>query len=145
MADTLYKKQKNKELLFEMSDKIIVNTDGGARGNPGPAAMGVVIGGKEYEEYLGIKTNNQAEYLAVIFALQKIKQRIETVATRMGIQGYARIDAFVQIDSGDLHVIEVNNLPGLTPATVLYHQGLSENPPLFPRQLLEQLVSNKGY
>ena len=28
MADTLYKKQKNKELLFEMSDKIIVNTDG---------------------------------------------------------------------------------------------------------------------
>ena len=60
--------------IFE--DRIIVYTDGGARGNPGPAAIGVVVGGKEYGEYLGIKTNNQAEYLAVIFALHKVKQLI---------------------------------------------------------------------
>jgi len=61
-----------KDKLFE--SKIVVHTDGGSRGNPGPAAIGVVIGGKEYGEYLGVTTNNQAEYQAVIFALKKMKQ-----------------------------------------------------------------------
>ena len=61
------------------SEKLIVYTDGGSRGNPGPAALGVVISDqkgnliKEYGEALGVKTNNEAEYAAVIFALKKIK------------------------------------------------------------------------
>jgi len=61
-------------------EKIIVNTDGGSRGNPGPAAVGVVIQDskgaiiKEYGEALGgHMTNNEAEYEAVIFALKKLK------------------------------------------------------------------------
>jgi len=59
--------------------KIIIYTDGGSRGNPGPAAIGVVFCNekgqkiKEYSEYLEEKTNNEAEYQAVIFALQKFK------------------------------------------------------------------------
>ncbi len=53
--------------------KLIIYTDGGARGNPGPAALGVVVGDKEYSEYLGEMTNNQAEYRALIFALKKAK------------------------------------------------------------------------
>lgn len=52
-----------------MNQKIIIYTDGGARGNPGPAAIGVVIGSKRYHEYIGTTTNNVAEYKAVIFAL----------------------------------------------------------------------------
>ena len=62
--------------------KIIINTDGGSRGNPGPAGIGIVIFNekdrliKEYSEYLGEATNNEAEYLAVIFALKKIKALI---------------------------------------------------------------------
>ena len=53
---------------------VIIYTDGGARGNPGPAAAGVVItdGEKktEVKQYLGPKqTNNWAEYEAVIIAL----------------------------------------------------------------------------
>lgn len=58
-------------------EKVIIYTDGGARGNPGPAAFGVVIQGpfgkKAYAEKLGRKTNNEAEYEAVIFALKKTK------------------------------------------------------------------------
>lgn len=65
-----------------MADKTIeVYCDGGSRGNPGPAAAGVVIkttDGKflgEYSEYLGDdKTNNYAEYWAVILALQKLDE-----------------------------------------------------------------------
>lgn len=54
-------------------DRLVIYTDGGARGNPGPAALGVVVGDKEYSEYLGEITNNKAEYLALIFALKKAK------------------------------------------------------------------------
>ena len=56
------------------SGKILIYTDGGARGNPGPAALGVVINGREYSEYLGVRTNNEAEYLALVFALKKARQ-----------------------------------------------------------------------
>ena len=58
--------------LFNPS-KLVIYTDGGARGNPGPAAAGFVVGGKEYGEYLGERTNNYAEYQAVILALKKAK------------------------------------------------------------------------
>jgi len=57
--------------------KLIIHTDGGARGNPGPAGVGVVFYNEKKEiikklfKYLGIMTNNQAEYQAVIFALEK--------------------------------------------------------------------------
>lgn len=59
---------------------IIIYTDGGSRGNPGPAAFGVVIKysgeKKEYGEFMGVATNNQAEYQGVIFGLRKVKQLI---------------------------------------------------------------------
>jgi len=59
--------------------KIIIHTDGGSRGNPGPSAIGVIFCNeknqiiKKYSEYLGEMTNNEAEYQAVIFALEKFK------------------------------------------------------------------------
>jgi ribonuclease HI len=62
-----------------MANSYIIHTDGGARGNPGPAAIGVVIDAsdgslkKEYSEYIGETTNNDAEYQAVVFALKKLK------------------------------------------------------------------------
>ena len=55
---------------------LVAHVDGGARGNPGPAGYGVVIrdasGGKlaELSEYLGIQTNNYAEYRGLIAALE---------------------------------------------------------------------------
>ncbi len=52
-----------------------VFTDGGSRGNPGPAAIGVVVySGKEilheHGEVIGVTTNNVAEYKAVLYAIQ---------------------------------------------------------------------------
>lgn len=59
-------------------EKIIVCCDGGSRGNPGPAAIGVYIPQleKEYSKFLGKTTNNEAEYQSAIFALKKIKHLI---------------------------------------------------------------------
>jgi ribonuclease HI len=56
-------------------EKITVYTDGGARNNPGPAALGVYIEtlDKGYGEYLGEKTNNEAEYAAILVGLKKVK------------------------------------------------------------------------
>ncbi len=55
--------------------KIVMYSDGGSRGNPGPAALGVYIEtlDKGFGEYLGIKTNNEAEYAAIVAGLKKIK------------------------------------------------------------------------
>ncbi len=57
-------------------EKIVMYTDGGSRNNPGPAAVGVYIETlhKQFGHYIGNKTNNEAEYEAVIFGLKKIKQ-----------------------------------------------------------------------
>ena len=62
------------------SEMIKIFSDGGARGNPGPAGVGAVIYSDkgevlaEVSEYLGIATNNQAEYKALIFALKRAKE-----------------------------------------------------------------------
>lgn len=56
--------------------KFFVHTDGGARGNPGPAAIGVVLYDEhkkpvvEYKERIGSATNNIAEYKALIKGLE---------------------------------------------------------------------------
>ena len=61
-------------------EKIITYTDGGARGNPGPAGIGVYIldtNGEvlsEVSEAIGNATNNYAEYYAVVAALGKLKK-----------------------------------------------------------------------
>jgi len=56
-------------------EKIVIYTDGGSRGNPGPAGIGVWIEtlDKKYGEAIGEATNNDAEYQALIFALKKCK------------------------------------------------------------------------
>ncbi len=60
--------------------KLKIYTDGGARGNPGPAAIGVVVcdsAGKvifEHADTIGIATNNTAEYCALIAGLELVKR-----------------------------------------------------------------------
>ena len=64
--------------LNPVPSTLIIHTDGGSRGNPGPAATGFVILTKngevvhEFGTYLGETTNNVAEYTAVIDALNWI-------------------------------------------------------------------------
>ena len=77
--------------------------------------------------------------------LNKIKSLVEKVAKCVDVRGYARIDIFANIRTGNIIVIEVNTLPGLTPSTVLYHQALAESPQIFPLELLEKIIKNAGY
>jgi ribonuclease HI len=60
--------------------KIVVNVDGGARGNPGPAAVAAVASTPDGEElaerklYIGEATNNVAEYRAVLLGLELARE-----------------------------------------------------------------------
>lgn len=61
--------------------KLILQTDGGARGNPGPAGAGIVIRDytgavlHKFHKFLGDNlTNNEAEYLALIFGLENLNK-----------------------------------------------------------------------
>lgn len=75
--------------------------------------------------------------------LQTIRSGVETSAKALGIENYARIDLFFNVKSGKMIVIEANTLPGLTPSTVIYHQGLAETPSLPPRTFLERIIELK--
>jgi ribonuclease HI len=70
------------EMLFLwQSNRVTVHIDGAARGNPGPASAGVVIHGVSAEKplqigrFLGRRTNNQAEYEALLVALNELVHR----------------------------------------------------------------------
>jgi len=84
------------------AEALHIYTDGAARGNPGPAAIafiiedhkGVVL--KKYSESIGIATNNTAEYVAIIKALEEAS-------------GYCRKDVFCFCDSR----LVVNQLNGV--------------------------------
>jgi ribonuclease HI len=73
---------------MSVSEIAIIYTDGGSRGNPGPAGIGAVIthDGKavaSISEFLGVTTNNVAEYTALIRALEKsLEHGIQKVEVR---------------------------------------------------------------
>jgi ribonuclease HI len=60
--------------------KVIVHVDGGARGNPGPAAIGAVVSSPDGETLaeaharIGVATNNVAEYKALLLGLAKAQE-----------------------------------------------------------------------
>lgn len=63
----------------ELLEKLILHTDGGSRNNPGNAAIGFVISSETAEvlvkekRYIGIATNNEAEYQALLSGVQYIR------------------------------------------------------------------------
>jgi len=71
-------------------EKIIIHTDGGARGNPGPAACAFVAesGNKKVGRgylFLGVSTNNYAEYQGIILALKWVVKEFSTSNPRSSV------------------------------------------------------------
>ena len=91
---------------------IIIYTDGGARGNPGPAGIGVQILDeegktlKEFGEYIGEQTNNVAEYTALIRALQELLKLFGPRLREMQVEVRADSELMVRQMSGVYKVKE---------------------------------------
>ncbi len=111
--------------------KLLLNTDGGSRGNPGPAAYGYVIQDitsgagiilEKCGNYLGITTNNIAEYEAVI------------AGTKWVLDNHPDAELQIKMDS----LLIVNQIKGLFKV---------KNPGLFPKyqQVMGQLARLKSW
>lgn len=95
--------------------KFIIFTDGGSRGNPGKAGIGVVICNekgqeiKKFGEYLGDNlTNNDAEYSAIIFALKKFKSVFGKALTQVAdIEIKADSELVVKQLNGDYRLTDL--------------------------------------
>jgi ribonuclease HI len=76
-----YKKPKKPTAVTEAYQKIKLFSDGGSRGNPGPSACGYVLMDMDDNVlekagvYLGVTTNNQAEYLGLKYGLEEAHKR----------------------------------------------------------------------
>lgn len=112
--------------------KLKVFSDGGARGNPGPAAVGFVVFDattgrivKQSGKRVGETTNNVAEYLAVIEALKFLKgQKIEAVNFFLDSQLVVnQLNGVYRIKDPDLRnlIIEVRRLENELGGGIQYH------------------------
>jgi len=78
----------------------------------------------------------------------KVRDDLVRAAKILGVEGYCRIDAFVRIfDESNVEtiIIEVNSLPGMTPATCIFHQAAINGyqPIDFIDKILTFAISNK--
>lgn len=73
-------------------------------------------------------------------AILAAKRRIARVANVLRLAGYARVDAFMHAQTGEVIIIEVNTLPALSPSTVLFHQALAQKPKMYPTQFLRKII-----
>ncbi|CAN0927902.1 D-alanine--D-alanine ligase [Linum grandiflorum] len=87
---------------------------------------------EKFQGGTGINLTPPPPSIVSVEALEKCKQRIELIANTLKLEGFSRIDAFLNVDNGEVLVIEVNTVPGMTPSTVLIHQALAEEPPMYP-------------
>lgn len=103
--------------------QLIVYTDGGARGNPGPAAVGVYITDqngsvlKEVKQTIGNATNNFAEYQAVAVALETLKQLYGKKTKEMQIELKLDSELVKKQLNGEYQIKE----PGLVPFFIEIH------------------------
>ena len=98
--------------------KFIIYTDGGSRGNPGPAGAGALVYDangktlKEVSHYIGEKTNNFAEYEGVIIGLQALKKLVPE-KERKDTEVEVRLDSeLVQRQLSGIYQIKIENLFG---------------------------------
>jgi ribonuclease HI len=104
-------------------ETIIAYTDGGARGNPGPAAIGVYVTNTHGEMLLahkatiGNSTNNFAEYQAVMIALELLKERFGKRTKDMQFE--IRLDS--ELVKKQLNAEYQIKEPGLVPHFITIH------------------------
>ena len=124
-------------------EKIICFTDGGARGNPGPAGLGVHIEDEKGEvifdtyQFIGNSTNNFAEYSAVLLGLQSLKQEFGRKTKEMEFEMRMDSELVKKQLNGEYQIKE----PGLVPIFIEIHNMRVAN---FPNLILTHIPREKN-
>ena len=116
-----------------MENDLTIYCDGGSRGNPGPAASAFVVksnSGKVIAEqgiFLGKKTNNQAEYLAVVFSLKWLKEKSQKLPNKIfycidSLLVVNQLNGLYKIKNSDLRdlIIQIRQLENDTKKEIVY-------------------------
>ncbi|HEY7347714.1 MAG TPA: ribonuclease HI family protein [Ktedonobacterales bacterium] len=123
--------------MIEPGQRLILRTDGGSRGNPGPAGAGIVIENAEGKplaqgrKFLGQMTNNQAEYHALILGLQAVT-RYQPVAVQVFLDSELvvhQMNGRYQVKGARLLPLyqQVKQLAARLPAVQFAHVPRSQN------------------
>lgn len=122
---------------MDSGERLVVRTDGASRGNPGHAAAGIVIQRADGtlvargKKYLGVMTNNQAEYRALILGLKAVARY-----SPAGVAVYLDSELVVRQMTGQYKVrdaslqplfAEAQALAGALPSTSFHHVPRSQN------------------
>ena len=124
-------------------ETVIAYTDGGARGNPGPAAVGVYITDsqgeviKEVKQAIGNSTNNFAEYQGVLTALETLKELYGKRSKEMAFE--IRLDS--ELVKKQLNAEYQIKEPGLVPMFIEIHNLRVAN---FPNLTLTHVPREKN-
>ncbi|MDR2074370.1 MAG: hypothetical protein LBP36_03310 [Oscillospiraceae bacterium] len=106
------------------------------------ADSGAILSVEEkFQGGTGVNITPPPENIINVELLKKIKESAEKISQYIKINGYCRMDLFANNLTGEIIVIEINTLPGLTPSTVLFQQAANERPPIKPAKLLEFLIN----
>ncbi len=95
---------------------------------------------EKFQGGTGVNITPPPDQFISLPVVETAKKRTASVGNALGFNGFVRIDAFLHVDTGDLCIIEANTIPALTPSTVIYHQALAEDPPIYPTELLEKIL-----
>ena len=90
------------------------------------------------EKFLPGEGENQTPASLPEKDIKIIKKEMEQIYSFLNCRGYARLDCFYNVKSKQVTLIEVNSLPGLTPATCLFHQGAEIG--IKPMELIDKIV-----
>jgi ribonuclease HI len=139
-------------------DFIKIFVDGGSRGNPGPSAIGFVVKNKTEKiltkrgKYIGVTTNNVAEYTAVVEALNWLRQNYQiTKLTKCQITIYLdsqlvvnQLNGYFKVKDAKLRnlIIKVRHLEAEIKKPISYHfisRNLNKQADLLLNRVLDQL------
>lgn len=134
-------------------NNLIINTDGGARGNPGPAGIGVAIQSDKgelldtYKEYIGETTNNQAEYQAVAKGLEIVgKFKPQSIEVRIDSELVVnQINGEFKLKNPDFQTwfIKIHNFKQTYGQVTFVHVRREQNK--VADKLVNQAIDEAGY
>src|SRR5262249_43015770 len=128
--------------LVEITIGIVERAEGMHAFNPSiTVADGAVLSVEEkFQGGTGVNLTPPPETIMPKAIRRRVQKSMEQLAEGLNLRGYSRIDAFVNCQTAEIYIIEVNTLPGLTPSTVIFQQALAESPAMYPQQFLELLA-----